>query len=311
VLLASAAFAQQGVDSPNRPIGYVDTTNLPVQKIGNEDLLWIQVYDSPEWTRSVRVLEDGMIRLPSLKPVQAAGLFPVDVEAAIKDELKSEQLLVDPFVSVTILEYHSRPISVSGAVKNPTIFQAIGDVNLLDALAKAGGISDTTTAGGELIITRPNGSTGESIQRIPVRALIEGTDPALNVKLTGGEQIRVPVAATIIVSGNVVESGVFPVQDSGKSTVLTAIGQAKGLGMYRPTKAYIFRADATGTKHEIEVPLKAILTRKKPDVELQARDLLYIPNNRRGEINAQLITILSGVGASTASALVYTRNQGL
>ena len=49
--------------------------NLPAQKIGPRDLIVIQVYDSPELTRSVRVGADGLIRLPMLKQrIQAEGL---------------------------------------------------------------------------------------------------------------------------------------------------------------------------------------------------------------------------------------------
>ena len=228
------------------------------------------------------------------------------MEVLITEELKREQLLVDPFVTVTVGEYHSRPISVNGAVKNPTIFQAIGTVNLLDAIAKAGGITDQ--AGGDIIITRPNGdSATQSVQRIPVKPLIEGTDSSLNVKLIGGEQIRVPTVATVVVTGNVKESGVFPVQDNGTTTVMTAIAQAKGLGDYQPKKVYIYRNDAQGVRHEIEVDLKAIKDRKQPNVVLQAKDVLYVPDNHRAKITEQTINVLSGVGASSATALVYTR----
>ena len=114
---------------------------------------------------------------------------------------------------VSIVEYHSRPISVSGAVKTPTIFQAIGSVSLLDALARAGGVAPDQ-AGAEIIVTRPNGDTNtQSIQRIPVKALISGADPELNIKLTGGEQIRVPDVGKIIVAGSVNKPGPYPILD--------------------------------------------------------------------------------------------------
>ena len=57
------------------------TANLPAQKIGPRDLIVIQVYDSPELTRSVRVGADGLIRLPMLKQrIQAEGLMPAELE---------------------------------------------------------------------------------------------------------------------------------------------------------------------------------------------------------------------------------------
>jgi len=210
-------------------------------------------------------------------------------------------------VTVTILDYHSRPISVTGAVKMPTIFQAIGDVSLLDALAKAGGPADN--AGGELIVMRPNGiNGGQSTQRIPIKALNDGSDPTLNVKLQGGDQVRIPTIGTVVVAGNVHQSGIFPVQEAGTTTVMTAIAQAQGLGDYHPDIAYIYRPDDQGVKHEIEVPLKEILKRKKPDVTLQAKDVLYVPD-ANGKKNFNLwMDRIAGVGTSAATgALIYRK----
>lgn len=300
-LSLSGAVAQ---DLP-RPLPPIDQTNLPQQPVGREDLLGITVYDSPELTRMVRVNSDGTIRLPMLKStIKVDGLMPADIELAIADQLKSEQLLVDPFVTVAIAEYHSRPISINGAVKTPVIFQAIGSVRLLDALAKGGGLADNS--GGEIIVTRPNGAAGvQSVQRIPVKALIDGSDPALNVKLVGGEEIRVPVAGMIVVSGNVKESGVFPVQEGGSTTVLTAIAQAKGLGDFQPKIVYIFRPDEQGTRHEIAVDLRAIKQRKIPDVPLLPKDLLYVPDNNTAKTWNQVLTTLVPLGTAATSASIY------
>ncbi len=304
-----AAIAQD--NSPARALGTPqETANLPIQKIGPQDLINIQVYDSPEFSRSIRVLDSGQIRLPMMKEtIKVAGLFPAEAETVIQDELKREHLLVDPFVTVTVAEYHSRPISVTGAVKIPTIFQAIGTVTLLDALAKAGGPADN--AGGELIITRPNGDSVTSIQRINIKMLQNGTDPSLNLKLQGGDLVSVPVIGTVVVAGNVHVSGIYPVQDLGTTTVLTAIAQAQGLGDFHPPKVYIYRPDDQGVKHEIEVDLTQILKRKKPDVTLQARDVLYVPDNA-GKKNFNLwMDRISGVGTGAATgALIYRSQPG-
>ena len=75
----------------------------------------MQVYDSPELTRTVRVGADGYIRLPMLQQrIKVEGLMPNELEAAIAKALQEEGLLVDPFVTITVAEYDSRPISVAG-----------------------------------------------------------------------------------------------------------------------------------------------------------------------------------------------------
>jgi polysaccharide export outer membrane protein len=306
-LAAVSAFAQEGPRATAVP----DTVNLPVQEIGKDDLLGVQVYDSPELTRNVRVGADGTIRLPMLKnTIKVEGLLPVAVESLLASQIKKEEILVDPFVTVTIMEYHSRPINVTGAVKNPTVFQAVGRVTLLDAIAKAGGLDMNAPAGGEIVITRPNGESGvQSIQRIPVKQLIDGADPQLNVLLVGGEEVRVPVASTVVVTGNVMQSGVYPVQENGTTTVLTALAQAHGVGQYVPDKVYIYRFDDQGARHEIEVDLKAIRARKKPDVVLQAKDMLYIPDNNKSKWTQQAIQSVTGVAGSASTALIYTRGR--
>jgi polysaccharide export outer membrane protein len=276
-----------------------------MQRLGPEDLVSLSVYDSPEFSRTVRVAADGTIRLPMLKaPVHLQGLFPSEAEIAIAEALKSENLLIDPFVTISVAEYHSRPINVIGAVRSPIIFQAIGTVTLLDALARAGGVADS--AGPTIIVTKANGSTDtQSVQRIPVKQLIEGIDAELNIKLTGGEEVRIPEVARIIVQGNVARPGVYPVLEPlTNNTVTSALAQAGGLAQFAEHTAYIYRTDEQGVKHTIEVPLWEILKRRKPDVGLQARDTLYVPDSPKRRITQTAIQAVTGVAATASTTAI-------
>src|ERR1035438_402569 len=289
------------------PVAHLNpSSNLPSQPVGPEDLLGLQVYDAPEFTRTVRVSAKGAIRLPMLKSeIRVQGLLPDEIGVLVKEALVREELLVDPFVTVNIVEYHSRPISVAGAVKTPTIFQAIGGVTLLDALARAGGLV-ADQHGDEIIVTKPNGDTNtQSIQRIPIKALLSGSDPELNLKLTGGEQVRVPDVGKIIVSGSVTHPGPYPVLDSAANTVMTAIAQAGGTIQYYSHTAYIYRPDDKGAMHEITVDLGKIQARKKPDITLQAKDILYVPDSSGRRITQTTINSLTGVGAGAVTASIY------
>jgi polysaccharide export outer membrane protein len=280
-------------------------TNLPAQRIGPDDLIGLSVYDSPEFTRTIRVGPDGTIRLPMLKQrVNAEGLMPNELETAIADALTGEQLLVDPFVTVTVVEYHSRPISVVGAVKMPITFQAIGVVTLIDALTRAEGL--TEDAAGEILVSRTDADGNRTlVQRIPYRQLIDAADPSLNLRLTGGEEIRIPTSSKIFVIGNVKRPGAFSITDNGAMTVLKAVALSEGLAAYSGKVAYIQRTeDKTNAKSEIEVELKKIMDRKAPDVELQAKDILYIPDNTGRRMTANVLEKLAGFGSSTASGVL-------
>jgi polysaccharide export outer membrane protein len=285
--------------------------NVPSQPVGPNDLIAVSVYDAPELSRTIRVGADGYFAIPMLKQrLMASGLYPADLEAAISTALREEAILVSPVVTVTIAEYHSHPISVSGSVKVPLVFQAEGPTTLLEAIARAQGL--TSDAGREILVSRSqSGPDGKSLmltRRISVRSLFDDADPELNVTLTGGEEIRVPEVGKIYVMGNVKKSGAFPVQDGSDTTVMQMLALAEGLSPFADKQAFIYRREASGSKNEIPVALDKIMKRQAPDVTLTANDILYIPDNRGKRIGlAVLEKILLFGGTAGATALIYTR----
>ncbi len=285
---------------------------MPALPIGPEDLIAVHVYGLPDLSRTLRVSAEGAIRIPMLtKPIQAAGLLPAALEAAIAEALVTEQVLVDPAVTVTMVEYRSHPISVAGAVKRPVTFQAFGNVTLLDALTRAEGLSKE--AGPEILVSRihkdETGKVRTLVQRVPVKGLIDAADPELNLKLEGGEEIRVPEVGKVFVVGNVKRPGAYPVEDTDDTTVLKALALSEGLLPYASQTAYIYRREGGpgGAKHEIQIPLQQLVKRKSPDVSLMANDILYIPDRsgRRAAI-ATLEKILVVGGGSLGAAAIYT-----
>jgi len=283
--------------------------NLPAQAVGPNDLIAVSVYDAPELSRTVRVGADGVIRLPMLRRlIKAQGLLPSDLETAIAAALREEEILVDPFVTVTIAEYHSRPISVAGAVKQPLVFQAEGPTTLLQAIARAQGLRED--AGREILVSQMQTGLDDKpvmlTRRILVRGLIDDADPALNLKLAGGEEIRVPEIGRVYVVGNVKKPGTFPVQDGSDTTVLQMIALAEGLMPYATREAYIYRREGAGEKNEIIVPLDKIMQRKAPDVPMTANDILYIPDNKGKRLGVRALEAIIGFGTGAgATALIY------
>jgi polysaccharide export outer membrane protein len=276
----------------------VGKANLPALPLHAGDLVAVSVYDAPELTRTVRVDPDGTIHLPLLaEGVKAAGLMPRDLEAGLADALKSEGILVDPVVKVTVVEYHSRPISVMGAVRKPVTFQADGAVTLLDALSRAEGFTDD--AGPEILVTQ-----NDAVQRITVKQLLNGADPAVNLRLTGNEEIRVPVAGKIFVLGNIRKPGGFPVRDTADRTVLKMVALSEGLLPFSEKIAYILRRQEAGAPQEISVELARIMERKSPDVLLEIGDILYVPDNKTRRSTMSIIDRVAGFGSATASGLV-------
>jgi len=312
IAVAASVEAQQYANSDRVGAGattYSEGSNLPVEKIGRDDLIGITVYDAPELTRTVRVASDGDIRLPMLKQhIHANGLYPVELENAIYTALTAENVLVEPVVTVSVVEYRSRPITVVGAVKSPLTFQATGTVTLLDAISRAGGLTDN--AGSEILISgQPTVESDKSvklIQRIPVRDLLAGENSLLNLHLEGGEEIRVPEAGRVFVVGNVKHPGAFYITDGAESSVMKALALSEGLNTYSSHKAYIYRQEAgSGGRNEIPIELKKIMDRKVPDVPLLSNDILYVPDATGMRAGMKVLETSLGIGAGLSSALIY------
>jgi polysaccharide biosynthesis/export protein len=280
---------------------------LPAESLGADDLIELMVSYCPELSRTFRVSSDGSLSLPLLhQKLVVAGLTPTQVAHSLEEALKEEQVLAEPTVNISVLEYRSRPVSVNGAVVHPLTFQATGETTLLDALAKADGLN--INAGGNIIVTRkpvPFVVGQSAMQVIRVKDLISGADPQLNIKILGGEEIRVPEAAKIFVAGNVRRPGMYAMQGDTETTVVKAIALSAGLDSYSTNDVFIYRRRASGAERdEVKVPLKLIMAHKSPDVELIADDILYVPSSDGKRLTSRLLNQLAGFGQTAGTGML-------
>jgi polysaccharide export outer membrane protein len=279
------------------------TANLAFEPVGPGDLVYLSVAGCPEVTKSFRVSAGGALSIPLLaEPIQVAGLVPAEIEKAVARELMREHILISPVVSAMVLEYRSRPVSVVGAVKHPLTLQALGELKLLDAIARSDGL--TPEAGPEILVSYP-GSGDQRVKRIPVKQLFSGADPTLNIQLYGGEEIRIPQADKLYIVGNVKNPGIYPLNEIEGSSVLKALALSQGLLPYARKEAYVYRTvPGMKDRQEIPVPLGRILRRKSADFPLLADDILYIPDNSAKRLSATVLEKISGIAGSTVSGLV-------
>jgi polysaccharide export outer membrane protein len=308
ILLSTAAIAQQnnpqsqGARPASPVMSVTDGANLPFQPLGPSDLVRLSVYDSPELSRSFRVDQGGSLLLPLLKqPVKVTGLLPDAAAKVIAQNLKDQQILVDPIVDVAVVEYRSRAVTISGAVKSPGMIQEFQDTRILDAINDAGGFSPD--AGPEVVLERP----GSAPSHVLIKDLLDGSHSELNVKVTGGDRISVPEVQKFFVVGQVKAPGSFPFTDSQDTTVLKAVAMSGGLDSFNRNTAYIYRAQpGEAEKKQIEVPLRRIMDRKSPDVRLAANDILYIPTNRGMKNTASVLSHITGMGNTAVSAAIWS-----
>jgi polysaccharide export outer membrane protein len=263
------------------------TTGLPVATgsqetgaeymIGPKDLLEITLLGVQEINKLiVRVSEEGRITLPLLGEVEVGDLTKFEVEKKLAG-LAGEKIVLNPQVTVHIVEYRSRRVSVVGAVEKPGPFELLGRQTVLAAISEAGGLS--RDAGEEIIIIRQMPGGESTAIRIPVDGLFVKGDPELNLPLEPGDVINVPVERTgaIYVFGQVKSPGALEVKLSHPPMLTQAIAQAGGFtDRANRKKVRIRRKDAAGKESEIIANVRDILRGKKKDIPLLVNDTVYV-----------------------------------
>ena len=298
LLMLQACFsAAAAVDVPEKSA----ISNLPLEVVGPDDLLAVSVAECPDLTKSFRISKSGDLALPFLKqPLHVDGLTPTAIARTLGQELTQQHILVQPIVSIQVVEYRSHMVTVSGAVKHPGQFQVAGHMSLLDVLSAAeGALPD---AGPMLILVSPKTKTR---QAIVIKELLDSPNAANNPLLTGGEEIQVPEAVKIYVMGNVRRPGAFPLHEAQSTSVFRILAECEGVLPFTSSVAFIYRREASGNQ-EIPVQLHALLTRKAPDVLLYGSDILYIPDQKSKRMAAEVLARLAQFGSNAGSqALVF------
>ena len=279
--------------------------------IGPQDVLDIDVFGLPELSKTIRVGSDGYIVLALLGRVRASG-YTVDQFRQQLESLYGKTYLQNPQVTVFVKEVRSRPISVTGAVEHPGVFQLADNQTLIDVISMAGGLSHTTgPAGRQIYVTRRSGFAFDHVPEgirllspdkvaIDVDPLFYSRKEELNIPVQPYDIVTVSQADVFYVEGGVKNANTFHFPSREQVTVLQALAMAGGLtanasrGMAR-----IIRTRDDGSRTEIPLQLGKIIKGQSGDVPLMANDILFINDSttkaasRRG-VEAVVSTI-SGV----------------
>jgi polysaccharide export outer membrane protein len=157
--------------------------------IGAEDVIEVIVWNEPNFSREVVVRPDGKISLPAVGDVQVEGLTPEALTEHLQEVLA--QYIKTPKVSVVIRLINSQKVYVLGQVRTPGVFPLQGEMTILQAIARAGGVTEWAKTGGIILLRK----TKEGDQRIVVnlRKIIKGSKKGgEDVRLQAGDKIIVP-----------------------------------------------------------------------------------------------------------------------
>src|ERR1700687_4264727 len=120
-------------------------------RISAGDLLDLNVFDTPELSTKLRVDEHGNVSLPLAGVLPVSGMTAEQAGLAMEAHLRQTDILKDPHVAVTVLEYATQGVTVAGEVKNPGVYPLLGAHGLLDLISAAGGV--TSNAGKAVTVT--------------------------------------------------------------------------------------------------------------------------------------------------------------
>jgi polysaccharide export outer membrane protein len=275
--IAAPTVASLTVSSPaiaaapsamNQPAAPETPQDVHLESLGMGDMVRVSVFRNPELTTEARISERGTILFPMIGEVPVAGLTPSQAGARIADKLRSGKYVVNPEVTVSMMQVNSRQVSVLGNVVKPGRYPLDSTTaQLTDLIALAGGVgptgSDEVT-----VITKRNGKQ-EKLE-VDLGDMFRRGDLSRNISLEPGDTIFVHKAPMVYVYGEVQKGGAYRVEP--QMTVMQAIAMGGGItprGTERGIK--ISRRDGTGVRR-----IDASLTDNvQPDDVIYVRESLF------------------------------------
>ena len=156
--------------------------------IGPMDVLEIQVWKEPDFSRQVLVRPDGKITLPLIGDIPASGMNTMDLRDLLAERLKD--FVDNPEVTVIVLESHSKNFYILGKVNRAGTYPLSPDMTVLQALSAAGGLGEWADKDSIRIIRRSGGK--EKILPFDYDKVISGKKLKQNILLEPNDTIIVP-----------------------------------------------------------------------------------------------------------------------
>jgi polysaccharide export outer membrane protein len=244
--------------------------------VGAQDVLTITCYDQADLSGKFTVETDGTFSYPLIGRVKVGGLTLRQVETEVKTRLVGDGYFRNPQITVAVDTYKSQKVFIVGEVRTPGTYPLSGDMNLVEALARAG--STLPTASDEAIIVHPEAGQETSGPTLPtqedaanvihvdLRTLQNGAF-SQNAALRDGDTIFVPRAESVYVFGQVKNPGAYAMQQKN-TTVLQALSLAGGVTDRGTTSRIKIVRIVNGEKKEIKAKLTDLV---------QSGDTIMVP----------------------------------
>lgn len=224
VFLPAAVSAQapmnQASATPPSPPAAAPPLAAPSYRIGKGDVIEVAVVGRDDYKARVQVQEDGAVQLPLINSVPVENQTALQVRDQISSRLQGGGFFVNPAISVTVVNYASRYVTVLGQVATPGVVAIDRAYRLSEVIARAGGVSNPAI--NTITVTNPNGQSKD----YQLSAIATG-GPEADPLIGEGDKVFVAVVKTFYIYGQVNAPGSYPVEPG--MTVRMALAKAGGL----------------------------------------------------------------------------------
>lgn len=166
--------------------------NLPYT-IGPGDVLEISVWQHPELDRIVTVRPDGRMSFSLIGDVNANGLTPAKLDEIITGMLS--EYVQKPEVTVVVTSIKSNQILILGQVTRPGAYPMEESLTVLEAVAIAGGYTESAGLS-KVTITRQSRAETHKVIKVDLKKVITEGDRRGNVVLEPSDVVHVPTKAS-------------------------------------------------------------------------------------------------------------------
>jgi polysaccharide export outer membrane protein len=183
--------AQRPQPKPPATRPAVPGTSVPTDPgftIGPEDVLGVLVWRDPEVSGDFTVRADGMITLPLIRDVKAAGLTPNELADRIQTSLR--EFITDASVTVVVRQMNSRKVFITGEVARPGGYPLSSSMTVMQLIAIAGGLNEFAEANSISIIRVEAGRV--RTLAFAYKNVAKGRKPEQNIVLKPGDTVVVP-----------------------------------------------------------------------------------------------------------------------
>jgi len=161
----------------------------PRYQLCKDDVLQLNFTMTPDLNQTVTVQPDGYITLQGVGDIYVEGQTIPDVTESIR--LAYAKTLHNPIITVRLMEFDKPYFIVGGEVGHPGKFELRGDTTMTQAVAIAGGFTESAKHSQVWLFRRVSNDWAET-QRLDLKKMLKSGNLREDAHLRPGDMLYVP-----------------------------------------------------------------------------------------------------------------------